>query len=181
MNPTQPLIVHSSQRLKATWGFPGGLMVKNLPAVQEMQVWSLGQEDGNLEKETATCSNILAWEIPRTEEPGGLQSTEFQRVKRDLATEHKSHTAWRQVLLGLHRIWSKKKKERCSLLTPCSHLLVYVTFLALWAFKFAISVFSHIWINEMVRIPGLKTSVALKVRTKTCLGIWMSPGLLEVV
>ena len=44
--------------------------VKNLPAMQENRVWSLGWEDP-LEKEMATHSNILAWEIPRTEEPGG--------------------------------------------------------------------------------------------------------------
>ena len=48
-------------------------MVKSLPAVQETQVLSLGQEDP-LEKEMATHSRILTWEIPRTEEPGGLQS-----------------------------------------------------------------------------------------------------------
>ena len=40
---------------------------------QEMQVWSMGQED-SLEKEMATHSSILAWKIPWTEEPGGLQS-----------------------------------------------------------------------------------------------------------
>ena len=44
-------------------------MVKNLPAVQEIQVQSLGQEDP-LEKEMATHFGILAWEIPWTEEPG---------------------------------------------------------------------------------------------------------------
>ena len=55
-------------------GFPGGSVVKNLPAVQEMQgVQSLGGED-SLEEEMATHSSILAWEIPWTEEPGGLQS-----------------------------------------------------------------------------------------------------------
>ena len=48
-------------------------MVKNLPAMQETQVQSLGQEDP-LEKGMATRSSILAWRIPRTEEPGGLQS-----------------------------------------------------------------------------------------------------------
>ena len=48
-------------------------MVKNLPAVQETQVQSLGQEDP-LEKDMATHSRILAWEIPWTEGPGGLQS-----------------------------------------------------------------------------------------------------------
>ena len=47
--------------------------VKNLPAMQEMWVWSLGQEDP-LEKEMETHSSILAWKIPSIEEPGGLQS-----------------------------------------------------------------------------------------------------------
>ena len=57
-------------------------MVKNLPAVQETQVQSLGWEDP-LEKEMANHSSIPAWEIPWTEEPGGLQSTELQRVRHD--------------------------------------------------------------------------------------------------
>ena len=52
-------------------------MVKNIPARQEMQVQSLGQEDP-LEKEMAIHSSILAWEIPWTEEPGGLQSVGSQ-------------------------------------------------------------------------------------------------------
>ena len=56
-----------------TKGFPGGSVVKNLPIMQETQVQSLGQEDP-LEKEMATHSSILAWKIPWTEEPGGLQS-----------------------------------------------------------------------------------------------------------
>ena len=51
-------------------------MVKNLPAVQEAQVRSLGQEDP-LEKGMATHSSILAWRIPWTEKPGGLQSIEL--------------------------------------------------------------------------------------------------------
>ena len=51
-------------------GLPRGSVVKNLPAMQEMQVRSLGWEDP-LEKEMATHSSILAWEIPWTEEPGG--------------------------------------------------------------------------------------------------------------
>ena len=46
-------------------------MVKNQPAIQETWVQALGQEDP-LEKEMITHSSILAWEIPRTEEPGGL-------------------------------------------------------------------------------------------------------------
>ena len=57
-------------------------MVKRLPAMQETWVRSLGQEDP-LEKEMATHSSILAWKIPWTEEPGGLQSTGSQRVGHD--------------------------------------------------------------------------------------------------
>ena len=65
---TKALGLHSS--LKGTLDFPGAQMVKNLPAMQEMWVQSLGQE----EKEITIHSNILAWEIPWTEEPDGLQS-----------------------------------------------------------------------------------------------------------
>ena len=57
-------------------------MVKHPSAMQETQVQSLGQKDP-LEKGTATHSSILAWEIPWTEEPGGLQSMGSQRVGHD--------------------------------------------------------------------------------------------------
>ena len=57
-------------------------MMKNLPSVQELQVQSLAREDP-LEKEMATHSSILAWRIPWTEEPGGLQSMGSQRVGHD--------------------------------------------------------------------------------------------------
>ena len=57
-------------------------MVKNLPATQESQVRSLGQEDP-LEKEKATHSSIPAWRISWTEEPGGLQSMGLQKVAHD--------------------------------------------------------------------------------------------------
>ena len=57
-------------------------MVKCLPTMWEIQVQSLGQED-LLEKKMATHSSILAWEIPWTEEPGGLQSTGSQRAGHD--------------------------------------------------------------------------------------------------
>ena len=57
-------------------------MVKNLPAMQETWVQSLGQEDP-LEKGMATHSSILAWRIPSSEEPGGLQSIGSQRVGHD--------------------------------------------------------------------------------------------------
>ena len=57
-------------------------MIKNLPAVQETLVRSLGQEDP-LKKGMATLSSILAWRISWTEETGGLQSMELQRVGHD--------------------------------------------------------------------------------------------------
>ena len=54
-------------------------LVKNLPALQETRVRPLGWED-SLEKEMATHSSILAWELPWTEEPGGLQAIELQKL-----------------------------------------------------------------------------------------------------
>ena len=60
-------------------------MIKNLPVMWDIWVWSLGQED-SLEKEMVIQSSILAWEIPWTEEPGGLQFMELQRITQDWAT-----------------------------------------------------------------------------------------------
>ena len=67
------------------WDFPASLVaqrVKHLPTMPETQVRSLGQEDP-LEKETATHSSTLAWEIPWTEKPVRLQSMGSQRVGHD--------------------------------------------------------------------------------------------------
>ena len=60
-------------------------MVKNLPAMWETWIWSLGREDP-LEKAMATHSIILAWRIPWTEEPGGLHFMGSQRVGQDWAS-----------------------------------------------------------------------------------------------
>ena len=60
-------------------------MVKSLPAMQETWLWPLDGED-HLEKGMATHSSALAWKIPRTEEPGGLQSVGPQRVEHNWAT-----------------------------------------------------------------------------------------------
>ena len=60
--------------------------IKHLPAMQETRVRSLDWEDLP-EKEMATHSRILAWRIPWTEEPGGLQSRGLQRVRYDLVTK----------------------------------------------------------------------------------------------
>ena len=62
-------------------------MVKNLPAMQETQDRSLGRED-LLEERMAIHSSILAWRIPWTEKPGGLQSMGSQRVGVTEVTEH---------------------------------------------------------------------------------------------
>ena len=64
------------------WSFPSDSAVKNLSAMQETLVQSLGQEDP-LEKQMATHSSIPAWRIPWTEEPDGLQSMVLQRVGHD--------------------------------------------------------------------------------------------------
>ena len=63
---------------------------KNLPAMQETRVHSLGQKDP-LKKEMATHSSILACGIPWTEEPGGVQSTGLQRVRHDSMTNTFKH------------------------------------------------------------------------------------------
>ena len=73
--------------------FPGGSALKNLPAMQEPRepwVRSLGQENP-LEESMATHFRILAWRMPWTEEPGGLQSMGSQRVRHNLATKD-THT-----------------------------------------------------------------------------------------
>ena len=72
-------------KYQTIWNLCLIVTVLNLPAVQEIRVWSLGWEDP-LEKEIATHSSILAWKISWTEEPGGLQSMGSQRVGHDWAT-----------------------------------------------------------------------------------------------
>ena len=72
-------------------------MVKNLPAVQETWVQSLGRENP-LEKGNATYSSILAWEIPRTEEPGGLHTlhevAELDTTERLTLSHRHSYIVW---------------------------------------------------------------------------------------
>ena len=63
----------------------GAQTVKHLPAMEETRVQSLGQEDP-LEEGMATHASVLAWRIPWTEEPDGLQSMGSQRVKHDWVT-----------------------------------------------------------------------------------------------
>ena len=84
-------------------GFLHCSMVKNLPAMQEMWVWSLSQEDP-LEEGMATHSSVFAWRIPRTEEPGGLQSMGSHRVGHNgavhntVTSEGPAGLRWRTLL-----------------------------------------------------------------------------------
>ena len=80
-------------------------MVKNLLAMQETWVPSLGQEDP-LEEGMATHASILAWRIPRTEEPGGLLSMGLRRVRHDRATN-----AFTSLLQTINRRQMNKQKN----------------------------------------------------------------------
>ena len=87
--------------------FPGGSAVKNLLAVQELQetwVLSLGQEDP-LEKDMATHSSILAWRIPWTEEPSGLQSMGLQRVRHDWSDLAMADGVWSFHMPSKYLVW----------------------------------------------------------------------------
>ena len=74
--------LNKSKSIVITWAFLVTQMVKNLPVMQETQVQSLGWEDP-LVNTMAIHSSILAWRIPWTGEPGGLQSVGSQRVGPD--------------------------------------------------------------------------------------------------
>ena len=103
----QTWIFHSSSiiyiALHYTWASLVAQTVKNQTAVHETWVWSLGQEDP-LEKEVATHSRILAWRIPWTEGPGGLQSMGSQKVECDWVT-NTMIIQWRWGIDSRDYIW----------------------------------------------------------------------------
>ena len=74
-------------------------MVKSLPVMWETQVQSLGQKDP-LEKELTTHSSFLAWRIPWTDDPGGLESMESQRVGHDWVINTQEPWIWKWKLLN---------------------------------------------------------------------------------
>ena len=93
--------------------------LKRLPPMWDTWVRSLGREDP-LEKEIVTYSSILAWRIPRMEEPGGLQSTGSQRVRQDWATSLSlSQVSQRQIL------WLKRWMFNINRLRFESCLIIY--------------------------------------------------------
>ena len=119
--------------------FPGGSVVKNLPANAEMWVWSLGRE-GPLEKEMATHSSILAWEILLTEKPGGLQTVQSLSHVRLIATPW---IAACQASLSITNSQSLLKSMSIELVMPSNHLILYRPLLLLPPICPSIRVFSN--------------------------------------
>ena len=95
-------------------------MVKNLPAMQETQVRSEGREDP-LEESMSTHSNILAWRIPRTEEPGGLHSMELQRVNTTERLTLSLSPPREAATITYSRVSVRKQAQRWSITCLGSH------------------------------------------------------------
>ena len=91
---------------RGTSGFPTGSEVKTLPVMQEMHIWPLGRDD-SLEKEMTVHSSILAWRIPRTEKPGGLQSIRSWRTTHDWSDLACTHT-FVHIYLPLQHVSTSK-------------------------------------------------------------------------
>ena len=108
--------------------------IKNLSAIKETWVWSLGQEDP-LEKEMAIHSSILSWEIPWIEEPVGLQSMGSQKVRHDWVTftsrpQRKRNCRWPHLLLSFFSIIFSL--SRLSVVLPTSSVVSTVTLHTFW-------------------------------------------------
>ena len=117
--------------VSSAMGFPGGSVVKNPPAMQETRVWSLSQEDP-LEKEMATHSSTLAWEIPRTEEPCGLTVHGItKRVGGDWATKQQSNNFQLQKLWNIVHLFF-------------AGLLFFFFFTALWRYNSYTTQYTHL-------------------------------------
>ena len=105
--------------------------VKNLPAMQETGVWSLGQEDP-LEKEMVTHSSVLAWRILWTEKPGRLQSMGSQRVRHDWATNTR-HPCSTKGVIDITRKLLEKGSPAGQLFTvsvfPIANWIIFMEFL----------------------------------------------------
>ena len=95
-------------------------MVKNLHAIQETRIWSLGQEDP-LEKEMETHSSTFAWRIPWTEEPGRLKSLGSERVGHDWATNITTTVYHRSVISRLKEVLTYYSLSHCIFSFPPPH------------------------------------------------------------
>ena len=106
-------------------------MVKNLPAMQETWVWSLGQEDP-LEKGMATHCSILAWSILWTEKPGGLQPMGPQKIRLNWATV--TVIVQRSRIKGGHIIYIDLVPSGNHYSVLCIYMLVFTCFVHLFHF-----------------------------------------------
>ena len=107
-------------------GFPSGLIIKNLSAVEETWVWFLGWENP-MEERMFTHSSIPAWRIPWTEEPGRLQSMVSQRVGQTKVTEHMCTVCRKQKLW--YCLWptlSLTTSMSSTLMHPVCHQSLFV-------------------------------------------------------
>ena len=103
-------------------GFPGNWALMNPPA-NAGDVGSLGWNDP-LEKEIATYSNILAWEIPGTEESGWLQSMGSWRFRHNLATEQQQWSF--HFVLTYSNVWETNSCHLCYMHWVCTCIMVYI-------------------------------------------------------
>ena len=128
-------------------GFPGDWVVRNLPAMQETWVQSLGQEDP-LEKGMKTHSSILAWRIPCTEEPDGLQSMGPQRVRRDLDTEQQQHTVYIYIHTYIYTycIYTHNASHACIHEYICMSICIYTCLICIWYMCVSIYIYIYIYL-----------------------------------
>ena len=143
-------------------GFPVGSVVKNLPAMQESQelwVQSLGLEDP-LEKEMATHSSILAWIIPCTEEPDGLQSIGSQRVGHDWSDWAHTDTYSIYNILGITDLNDLKYRGGYVYIICKSCSILYKTL-------------EHPWILICIGGPGINS---LRIQENNCIhtSLWVN-------
>ena len=116
-------------------------MVKNAPAGQETQVWSLGWEDP-LEKGMATHSGILAWRIPLMEEPGGLPSMGSQSTGHGWATD-----TFTSVIISWCQCWS-----------PFVHMFSFIRLLSNLCAELSVCNQQHFWLLLVIAVSkGLGT------------------------
>ena len=131
-------------------------IVNNLPAIWETQVQSLGWKD-SLEKGKATQPSILAWRVTWTEEPGGLQSMELQRVEHDWATNififtshdinpHTSPMRWASSQLYRWRPSDSKTWNRGPGVTQLVRGIMGVESLSSWFQYLAVNPYILLWV-----------------------------------